>query len=78
MRGRIFSAMSQDWLDCCKLVFLPSSWSSGPGHTVADGKIYRYGFRDFQEKSGVYAGIRFCSGSMAYDRREQLRAGYLC
>ncbi len=80
MRDRIFSAMSQDWLDCYEAgIFTEFMEQRAPGHTVADGKIYRYGFRDFQERiRKCMQELDFAQDPLAYDRREQLRAMDIC
>jgi formate C-acetyltransferase len=51
IRHQIFSLMEQSWLDCYEAgIFTEFMEQRAPGHTVADGKIYREGFLDFQER----------------------------
>ncbi|MBN2161308.1 MAG: glycyl radical protein [Pontiellaceae bacterium] len=50
LRNQIVSSMTEEWRDCYKAgIFTEFMEQRGPGHTVADDKIYRKGFRDFQQ-----------------------------
>ena len=45
----------------------------GPGHTVADGKIYKKGYLDFiEEIDNAIDALDFNNDSLALDRREEL------
>ena len=51
LRGRILAMMSQEWKDCYSAgMFTEFMEQRGPGHTVADDKIYRKGFLDFKNE----------------------------
>jgi formate C-acetyltransferase len=50
LRNQIVSSMTDQWRDCYQAgVFTEFMEQRGPGHTVADNKIYNKGFRDFQQ-----------------------------
>ncbi len=51
MRTRIFQEMNQKWQDCYEAgIFTEFMEQRAPGHTVADEKIFKYGFIDFQKR----------------------------
>ncbi len=76
MRDRIFERLEPAWLDCYAAgIFTEFMEQRAPGHTVADGKIYRKGLRDFQREIDVaIQKLDWCGDSHAYERREQLTA----
>ncbi|MBN2684349.1 MAG: glycyl radical protein [Pontiellaceae bacterium] len=50
LRNQIVSAMTDEWRECYQAgIFTEFMEQRGPGHTVADDKIYQKGFRDFQQ-----------------------------
>ena len=50
LRNQIVGSMTDQWRDCYAAgVFTEFMEQRGPGHTVADDKIYKKGFRDFQQ-----------------------------
>ena len=50
LRNQIVGSMTDEWRDCYAAgLFTEFMEQRGPGHTVADDKIYRKGFRDFQQ-----------------------------
>ena len=50
LRNQIVGSMTDEWRDCYAAgVFTEFMEQRGPGHTVADDKIYKKGFRDFQQ-----------------------------
>lgn len=80
IRDRIFSEMSQEWIDSYEAgVFTEFQEQRAPGHTVLDDKIYKKGFLDFKkdiEKS--FDNIDFLNDPQAYKKREELKAMSIC
>lgn len=76
MRDFIFNEMTDAWKDCYDAgIFTEFMEQRAPGHTVADGKIYRFGMRDFQAQIKEQIDqLDYANDPQAYDRREQLRA----
>lgn len=76
IRKKILDRMTPEWKDCYESgMFTEFMEQRGPGHTVADGKMYRKGFLDF--KADIRAEIEaldYLSDSDAYDRKVQLEA----
>ncbi|MBI5601518.1 MAG: formate C-acetyltransferase/glycerol dehydratase family glycyl radical enzyme, partial [Gemmatimonadetes bacterium] len=76
LRDQMFAELPQEWLDAydagCFTEFMEQR---APGHTVADGKIYRKGMLDFKaEIAQAIAALDFELDPEALDKREQLRA----
>jgi len=76
LRDQMFSELPQDWLDAyaagCFTEFMEQR---APGHTVADGKLYRKGMLDFKaDIARAEAALDFERDPEALDKREQLRA----
>lgn len=76
MRDRIFNELSEDWKAAYEAgIFTEFMEQRAPGHTVADGKIYRKGLLDFKEDiRRSIETLDFASDPEAYLRREQLKA----
>lgn len=76
LRDRIFPQLDAEWQDAFAAgVFTEFMEQRAPGHTVADGKIYRKGLRDLQaEIDTAIAALDFAGDPSALDKREQLRA----
>ena len=76
LRGRIFPQLPQEWHDAYAAgVFTEFMEQRAPGHTVADGKIYRKGLLDLQQEiDKVMATLDFANDPEALNRREQLQA----
>ncbi|MDO4557403.1 MAG: glycyl radical protein [Planctomycetia bacterium] len=76
MRDRIFSQLEPEWIACYDAgIFTEFMEQRAPGHTVADGKIYRKGLRQFQRDiDETIAGIDWENDPDSYGKREQLRA----
>jgi pyruvate formate-lyase/glycerol dehydratase family glycyl radical enzyme len=76
MRSLIFREVSQEWKDCYEAgIFTEFMEQRAPGHTVADGKIYRQGMRQLQDRIDQrLAQLDFARDPQAHDRREQLLA----
>jgi len=77
LRDRIFAALPESWKDAYDAgIFTEFMEQRAPGHTVADGKIYRCGMMDFKARIGKVLET-FDSVPQSDDtahRREQLRA----
>lgn len=76
LREQMFDALPQEWHDAyaagCFTEFMEQR---APGHTVADGKIYRKGLLDFKaDIDRALAGLDFEHDAEALDKREELRA----
>jgi trans-4-hydroxy-L-proline dehydratase len=85
LRDRIFASLPPEWHQAYEAgIFTEFMEQRAPGHTVADGKIYRRGLRDFQAEierrlaelgDGVTPKASGAMGAAAeHDEREQLRA----
>jgi formate C-acetyltransferase len=76
LRDRIFQEMETEWREAYAAgIFTEFMEQRAPGHTVADGKIYRRGLRDFQRDIAErIARLDFLNDPQAYAKREQLRA----
>jgi formate C-acetyltransferase len=79
LRDRIFPLLPTEWHDAYAAgVFTEFMEQRAPGHTVADGKIYRKGLRDLQtEIDASIASLDFASDPEALSRREQLTAMHI-
>jgi formate C-acetyltransferase len=76
MRERIFAAMSPEWHDAYEAgIFTEFMEQRSPGHTVADGTIYRRGMLAAKaEIEAAIASLDLLQDPDAYQKREQLRA----
>ena len=76
LRDQMFGLLPQEWLDAyaagCFTEFMEQR---APGHTVADGKLYRMGMLDFKAAIATAdAALDVEHDPEALDKREQLRA----
>ncbi len=76
MRDRMFPELSEEWKQAYEAgVFTEFMEQRAPGHTVADGKIYRRGMLDFKHDiSESMERLDFGTDPSAYHKREQLKA----
>ena len=76
LRDRIFQELPPEWHDAYDAgIYTEFMEQRAPGHTVADGKIYRKGMRDFQRDiADAIARLDFHGDPRAFDKREQLKA----
>jgi len=76
MRDRIFAAMTPEWRRAYEAgIFTEFMEQRAPGHTVADGKIYARGLRDFQrEIAASLAGLDRTRDPLAAVKTAQLQA----
>jgi formate C-acetyltransferase len=75
MRDRMFAELPQEWLDAYEAgCFTEFMEQRAPGHTVADGKLYRKGMLDFKaEIAKAIVALDFERDPEALDKREELR-----
>ncbi len=80
MRDRIFSSMSQEWLDCYNAgIFTEFMEQRAPGHTVAGDKIYKQGMLEIQDQIREVMGrLDFKNDRSAPAKKEQLQAMLIC
>jgi trans-4-hydroxy-L-proline dehydratase len=80
IREKIFSEMTPEWKNAYEAgVFTEFMEQRAPGHTVLDGKIYRYGLLDFKKRiEDQIAGLDFLGDPEAYAKREELQAMAVC
>ncbi len=76
LRDRIFEALPKKWKDAYEAgIFTEFMEQRAPGHTVADGKIYKKGLLEFQgEIARALEKIDFLNDPLSAHRQEQLRA----
>lgn len=76
MRYHILNDMTQEWKDCYAAgIFTEFMEQRGPGHTVADDKIYKKGFLEFQKEiQKSIQNLDFHNDDEALDKKEQLKA----
>lgn len=79
LRDRIFAEMADEWIAAYEAgIFTEFMEQRAPGHTVADGKIYRTGMLDFQRDIEQAIGrLDYHTDPRAYPKREQLRAMHI-
>ena len=80
MRHKIFEEMTPEWKACYEAgIFTEFMEQRAPGHTVADGKIYKKGFLDFKKDiSTAIDGLDFLNDPEACDKKDELRAMDIC
>lgn len=80
MRKKIMDNMSPKWLECYESgIFTEFMEQRGPGHTVADGKIYEKGFLDFKaDIKQQLDHLDFIHDEEALAKKNQLEAMDLC
>ena len=76
LRDRAFPLLPPEWHDAYEAgVFTELLEQRAPGHTVADGKIYRKGLVDFKKEiAEKVAGLDFINDPEAFKKKEQLTA----
>jgi len=79
MRDRIFESLAPEWKDAYEAgLFTEFMEQRAPGHTVADGKIYRKGMLGFQRDiEQAIELLDFHADPDAWARREQLQAMHI-
>jgi len=75
MRDQMFAELPQTWIDAYEAgCFTEFMEQRAPGHTVADGKLYRKGMLDFQaDIAESLARLDFEHDPEALDKREALQ-----
>lgn len=76
LRKLLVDHMTPEWKACYESgIFTEFMEQRGPGHTVADGKMYRKGFLDFKKDIQVSLNkLDFLKDSSAYEKKIQLEA----
>ena len=80
MRARILREMTPEWRECYAAgIFTEFMEQRGPGHTVADGKMYRKGFSTFKaEIDESLSRLDYLGDPLALDKQAQLQAMAIC
>lgn len=80
LRKKIFDHMPEEWVQCYENgIFTEFMEQRAPGHTVADGKMYKKGFLDFKEDIiKEIEKLDFEKDPKAYDKKAQLQAMEIC
>ncbi|QXM05298.1 trans-4-hydroxy-L-proline dehydratase [Crassaminicella indica] len=80
IRKKIFDHMTPEWIDCYESgIFTEFMEQRGPGHTVADGKIYKKGFIGFKKDIEDAIGkLDYFNDPNAYEKKIQLQAMAIC
>ena len=80
LRRRILDCMTPEWKACYESgLFTEFMEQRGPGHSVADGKIYQKGFLDFKKDiESALALLDPFQDPQAYQKRVQLQAMSIC
>lgn len=80
IRDMLFDQMSDEWKECYFAgIYTEFMEQRAPGHTVADGKIYKKGFLDFKrDMQQSLSGIDYLNDPEAYDKQEELKAMLIC
>ncbi|MDW7671409.1 MAG: glycyl radical protein [Bacillota bacterium] len=76
IRDLLFDQMTMDWKDCYDAgLFTEFMEQRAPGHTVADGKLYKKGMLDFiHDIDDALEQIDYLNDQAAYDKQEELKA----
>ena len=80
LRRLILERMTPEWQVCYENgIFTEFMEQRGPGHSVADGKIYQKGFLDFKaDIQAAVAALDTLQDPQAYEKRVQLEAMSIC
>ncbi|SCY06547.1 trans-4-hydroxy-L-proline dehydratase [Alkaliphilus peptidifermentans] len=80
MRDKLINSMTSQWQDCYEAgIFTEFMEQRAPGHTVADDKIFKKGFKDFKKDiKESLASIDFYNDPQAYEKAEELKAMEIC
>lgn len=80
LRKKIFDNVTDEWKTCYECgMFTEFMEQRGPGHTVADGKMYHKGFLDFKEDiKSAMEKLDFENDLSALDKKAELQGMDLC
>lgn len=80
IRHKIINSMTDEWRNCYQNgIFTEFMEQRSPGHTVADGKMYKNGFLDFKKRiEDEISKIDFLNDLEANQKHEQLKAMSIC
>ncbi|MBG0765772.1 MAG: formate C-acetyltransferase/glycerol dehydratase family glycyl radical enzyme, partial [Tissierellales bacterium] len=73
-RQKLLDSMSKEWKDCYEAgIFTEFMEQRAPGHTVADDKIYKKGFKDIKkEVETAIENLDFINDKEAYKKKSEL------
>jgi len=76
LREQIFSVLPSDWKDMYESgLFTEFAEQRAPGHTALDGKIYKYGMKDFRRRiAGVLRALEGDEDPESIRKRDMLQA----
>ncbi len=76
IRDRVFPLLPQEWHDAYEAgIYTEFMEQRAPGHTVADGKLYKKGLVDFKKDiTQAIEALDFVNDPEAFEKREQLTA----
>ena len=76
IRDHIMDQMTPEWKDCYEAgIYTEFMEQRSPGHTVADGKIYKKGMLDFKaDIKAVMDSLDYVHDLKAYEKAEELKA----
>ncbi len=76
LREQIFSVLPTDWKDMYESgLFTEFAEQRAPGHTALDGKIFKYGMKDFRRRiAGVLSALEGDEDPESIRKREMLQA----
>lgn len=80
IRYQLFEMMDKEWKDCYEAgIFTEFMEQRAPGHTVADGKIYKKGFLGFkQEIIEQINNLDYQNDEHVFQKLNQLKAMAIC
>lgn len=80
IRNLLLNNMDDDWKDCYDGgIYTEFMEQRSPGHTVADGKIYKKGFLGFKKDiEKELEKLDFLNDTEAFIKREELKAMSIC
>lgn len=80
IRKKIFDHMTPEWVDCYESgIYTEFMEQRSPGHTVADGKMYKNGFLGFKKDiEESIAKLDYFNDKQAYNKKTQLQAMAIC
>lgn len=78
-RERIFNHVPENWKSAYEVgIFTEFMEQRAPGHTSLDGKVYKLGLLDLQEKiTNELEALDFMNDPEATDKQEELKAMYI-
>lgn len=80
IRKNIFDHMKPEWVDCYENgIYTEFMEQRSPGHTVADGKMYKKGFLGFKKNiEDSISKLDYFDDPQVYEKKTQLQAMAIC